>query len=110
MHNHTLLEVDVTTAKRWLDTQEAILIDVRELSEYNDAHIANAILIPLGEITADKLPKINLEQKIILHCARGIRSARAIEKVKNEQADLPLYNLIGGISEWMRLGLPVLKS
>ena len=110
MQQNPLLEVDALTAKSWLDNQEAVLIDVREPSEYEEVRIAQATLIPLGGITADQLPIIKTGQKIIVHCARGVRSAKAIEKIKLEHPELPLYNLVGGITEWIRLNLPTLKG
>jgi rhodanese-related sulfurtransferase len=105
-----ILEVDPKTAKTWLDNKEAILIDVREPSEYEAARIAEAILIPLRSITFEKLPSLQLGQKIIVHCGIGARSARAIETLQEEHPELPLYNLIGGIHQWMRLGLPVIQD
>ncbi len=105
-----MLEVDPNTAKMWLDKQEAVLIDVRELNEYEEARIADAILIPLATITTDKLPTLKMGQKVIVHCARGFRSAAAIQKIMAEAPELPLYNLISGISEWINLGLPVIRG
>ncbi len=107
---HNVPEIDAHTAKMWLDNQEAVLVDVRELHEYEDARIANTTLIPLGTITADKLPTLNNGQKIIVNCARGARSFRAIQLIKSENSELPLYNLIGGIVEWIQLGLPVIRG
>ena len=105
-----IIELDPNTAKIWLDRQEAILIDVREPSEYEEVRISESILIPLGDITADKMPHLKAEQKIIVHCARGARSAKAIEKLKLVNPELPLYNLAGGITYWIQLGLPVIKG
>lgn len=103
-------EIDAHTAKMWLDNQEAVLVDVRELNEYEDARIANATLIPLGTITVDKLPILKDGQKIVVNCARGARSFKAIQLIKLESPELPLYNLTGGIVEWMQLGLPVIRG
>ena len=44
--------IDVKTLKNWLDNEEVILIDVREIEENNNQRIADAILIPLAEITS----------------------------------------------------------
>ena len=107
---YNIPEIDPNTAKIWLDAQEAILVDVRELSEYQDARIANTTLIPLGTITADKLPILKEGQKIVVNCARGARSAKAIQLIKLEDPALPLYNLTGGICEWIQLGLPVIRG
>ena len=39
--------VDPVTVHEWLTHEEAIVIDVRELSEYKEVHIACAYLIPV---------------------------------------------------------------
>jgi rhodanese-related sulfurtransferase len=105
-----ILEVDPKTAKIWLDNKEAILIDVREPSEYETTRIEEACLIPLRSIAFEKLPSLHPGQKIIVHCGVGARSARAIAQLQEEHPELPLYNLIGGIQKWMRLGLPVIQE
>ena len=38
--------IDADTAKKWLDADEALLVDVREPEEYAVCHIPGATLIP----------------------------------------------------------------
>ena len=68
----------------------AIIIDVRELSEWNDGHLKAATLVPLsvlnkegGEIPA-ALPK---DKPIYLHCRSGGRSLKAGEILKAKGYD-----------------------
>lgn len=42
--------INAQTAKEWITKNEAVLIDVREPSEFNAIHIAGAHLIPVGDI------------------------------------------------------------
>ena len=58
------------------------LIDVRELGEYQIKNIG-ATLIPLGEL-ADNLDKINSEKEIIVHCASGTRSKKAVNLLREK--------------------------
>ena len=37
-------------AKEMMDTQEVILLDVRERDEYDSGHIPGAVLLPVGTI------------------------------------------------------------
>lgn len=37
-------------AKELMDTQEVLILDVREQSEYDSGHIPNAVLLPVGQI------------------------------------------------------------
>ena len=68
----------------------AIIIDVREQSEWNDGHLKAATLVPLsvlnkegGEIPA-ALPK---DKPIYLHCRSGGRSLKAGEIFKAKGYD-----------------------
>lgn len=65
-----------------LVNQGAIIVDVRSATEFGLGHIQRAINIPLDDLTS----KLNLlpgkEQPIILCCASGIRSERALNKLK----------------------------
>ncbi len=68
----------------------AIIIDVREQSEWNDGHLKAATLVPLsvlnkegGEIPA-ALPK---DKPIYLHCRSGGRSLKAGEILKAKGYD-----------------------
>jgi rhodanese-related sulfurtransferase len=98
--------VNAETLKRWMDNNEAILIDVREPVEHSEEKIMGASLIPLAIVTKTKLPE-NAGKKIVIHCRSGKRSAMACEKLLIEDAALDLYNLEGGILAWRQAGLPV---
>ncbi len=95
--------VDVNTFKTWLDKGEAILIDVREQSEYQDKNIPGSILLPLGIINISQLPE-NKGKKMVLHCGSGGRSGKACEKLLSENPEIEVYNLEGGIKAWIATG------
>ena len=72
----------VQTMKQNLSAGKAVLIDVRELDEWNDGHLVAAAHLPLSRIergvSAEQLAKIAPAGKIVyLHCAFGSRSVTA---------------------------------
>jgi molybdopterin/thiamine biosynthesis adenylyltransferase/rhodanese-related sulfurtransferase len=71
------------------------LIDVREPYEYDIVNIG-AALIPLSTVT-ENAGKIKKDQKVILHCKMGGRSAKAIRELEDKFGFDNLYNLKGGI-------------
>lgn len=74
----------------------AIIVDVREVSEYNQGHIDNAVNIPLGKIASIDY---EFDATIILYCASGKRSQQAaLELVKLGYTNV--YNLDGGLINW----------
>lgn len=100
-------EIDVKTAKMWIDQGDVVLIDVREPEEFAVEAIPGAILIPLSKVNALSLPDAG-GKKIVVHCRSGKRSAFACEKLLEQLPDLPLYNLQGGIMAWSQAGYPTI--
>jgi len=101
--------IDAATLKKWLDNNEAVLVDVRELAEFNTESIPGATLLPLAAVEKCLLPASG-NKKLVLHCRLGKRSATACEKLLIEDNALDLYNLDGGIVAWMQAGMPVKVS
>lgn len=63
--------------KSQLENPQTLLIDVRELSEYQSGHIPNAIDIPLQTL-ADNLDRIPHNRPVVLYCSSGYRSAMGV--------------------------------
>ncbi len=64
----------VGALKKQLQKSPALLIDVREPSEYRAGHIPQAINIPLRTLNQN-LDKIDGNQPVIVYCSTGYRSA-----------------------------------
>ena len=72
------------TVKAKIEDKKAVLVDVREKSEWDAGHIAGAILLPISELNAGidvnnlakKLPK---DRIIYTHCVIGKRSLSAAD-------------------------------
>ena len=105
----SVTNIDCPTLKKWLKNNEAVLIDVRELAEYQESKIDQAHLIPLGEISINSLPDFK-NKKLVLHCRSGKRSLTAGAKLLEENPKLEIYNLEGGISAWSAEGCEIETS
>lgn len=105
----TINQVDVKTVAGWLDSNQAILIDVREPAEYIACYIAAAKLHPLSQLDAKQLP-VDTNKKIVIHCRSGKRSLSACQKLIKKHPDLDFYNMEGGILEWQSKGLATTVS
>ncbi|MBL1148315.1 MAG: rhodanese-like domain-containing protein [Pseudomonadota bacterium] len=101
--------VDCKTLKEWLDKDEAVVIDVREIAEYDAAHIKDAILIPVGTCSTDTVPHTP-GKKIVFHCKAGLRGSKACEICAKGLPETTVYNLQGGLDAWIAQGYPVQKS
>ncbi len=100
--------VDVTTAKQWLDKDQAILIDVREPAEYALQKIVGAALYPVGSISVNSIPQT--DKKILIYCQKGARGSNACQKLMTENEELEVYNIEGGIEAWHQAGLATESS
>lgn len=87
--------------------KDVFILDVRTKEEYNEAHIKGANLIPIQELEQN-IGKIPKDKKVVVHCAKGKRSARACEILKDKGLK-ELYNVEGGINQWKSEGFPVEK-
>jgi rhodanese-related sulfurtransferase/molybdopterin-guanine dinucleotide biosynthesis protein A len=81
----------------------APLIDVREPNEHEEARVPGAVLIPLGEIP-DRVAEVPSEGTVYVICARGGRSAKAVEHLRSQGIDA--VNVAGGTLGWVDAGLP----
>ena len=104
INNRQLQEIDAITLKKWLDKKEALLIDVREPGEFFSEHIAGAKLMSLSRFDPTVLPH-NGDQKIVLQCQSGRRSAQAAQKMFGLGFE-EVYHLRDGLYTWKAAGYP----
>jgi rhodanese-related sulfurtransferase len=86
----------------------AILLDVREQSEWDAGHVAGATLIPLGQLESrmSELPK---DKDIVVMCRTGVRSAQGRDILL--KAGYPRVTSVkGGITAWTSSGLPTVSG
>lgn len=100
-----LIEVDAETVKKWMDADNAILIDVRETQELEEVRIPGALHNPMSNFDPDAVPA-GEAKKLIFICAHGMRSMQVGQYLLNIGKLTEAYNLTGGTSAWAQLGLP----
>ena len=66
---------------------KAVLLDVREKSEWDNGHLADAKLLPLSGLKdgakAEDVARVAPKDKIVyLHCGSGVRSLKAADELK----------------------------
>jgi sulfur-carrier protein adenylyltransferase/sulfurtransferase len=95
-------ETTVEELKARIDAKAPIyLLDVREPHEYQIARIPGSTLIPLGQLGSryGELPPASEGREIIVHCKSGVRSAKAVNLLKEH--GIEARNLKGGILAWI---------
>ena len=94
--------VDARGAKRMSD-DGALLLDVREVGEYQSGHAPGALHIPYEQL-AERIGEIPRAREIVVYCAAGVRSSLAASLLA--RTGLDPVNLRGGFSSWQHAGLP----
>ena len=76
---NTYQQITQEEAKNMMDTQEAIVLDVREQDEFDAGHIPGAVLLPVGTITKDSAAAVipELDSVVLVYCRSGNRSKKA---------------------------------
>ncbi|MFY8020889.1 MAG: FAD-dependent oxidoreductase, partial [Bacteroidia bacterium] len=78
--------------------EDAVLIDVRTILEYENGHIPGAIHIPVDDLRS-RIHEINPTQQIYLYCQGGLRGYLAQQILKQNGIHSSL-NLSGGYQVW----------
>ena len=97
---------------------DVLVLDVRESSEHEQGHIANALLVPRGILEAAADPGYSKhvpelanarERPVLLYCATGGRSAMAAATLQ-QMGYQRVFSLDGGFSSWEQDGHPVVRG
>jgi rhodanese-related sulfurtransferase len=80
---------------------DARLIDVREPSEYEEAHVPGAMLVPLGTVP-DQVDAFRGDGPTYVICRSGARSMKACELVADHGVEV--VNVAGGTMAWVMSG------
>ena len=102
-------DVDIVEALQMINHKNALVLDVREESEYKSGHILNAKWIPLGKLS-DRTGELERyrEQDIVVVCRSGNRSANACALLV-KKGFAQTVNMSGGVMAWQKSNLPLEK-
>lgn len=97
-------EIDVDELERRL-ADGAALFDVREDDEWVAARIEGATLVPLGTVP-DNVGRFPDDAPVYVICAKGGRSAKAVEYLRGQGIDA--VNVGGGMGAWLAQEKPAI--
>ena len=87
-----------------------ITLDVRTPGEFNEGHIAGAILVDFqsGNFESE-IATLDKSKTYAVYCRSGSRSGQAV-KIMSDAGFTNLYNLNGGVIDWANAGLPLVNN
>lgn len=97
--------VEPPVVRKLFLANEIKIVDIREEWEYELHHIPGSILVPMDVITFI-LPRFNFK-KIAIVCEHGNRSTRLVNGFPGLFKGMKVYNMLGGIDRWIKLGYEV---
>ncbi len=110
-------EVLPPVAQEEIEGGDVVLIDVRDPERYEAGHVQGAVNVPSGESARDAHDPAYVEavesagagpeDRVILVCGEGNRSARTADALANEHGFSNVASVIGGSKLWGELGYPI---
>ena len=100
-------EISVSQAAEKRDSG-AFMLDVRQPEEWNELHIPEATLIPLGELST-RLSEVPKDQEIVVYCRSGNRSKEGAD-ILTKAGFTNVVSMAGGINQWSAAGYPTVTG
>ena len=104
-------------AKQEIDGGEAVVVDVRDPERFQSGHLKGAVNVSSGQSAREANDGAYAEaiseaaggrqQRVILYCGEGNRSARTADALRNQHGFEQVTSIIGGVKLWSELGFPV---
>jgi rhodanese-related sulfurtransferase len=102
-------EIGTLDATRLINSENALVLDVREPKEFSGGRLPNALHIPLSQVKdrSAELAK-HVARPVIVYCDRGLRAGAASSALAG-LGFTRVQSLRGGLRAWKEAGLPVHK-
>jgi len=97
----TIAEISVDEFNEMRTNEKITIIDVREKGELPLVDEFPFTLIPLSKFEKS-VSTISSENKIVIYCKGGVRSAKALKILNKTFPDYIAYSLTGGIEAWKK--------
>jgi rhodanese-related sulfurtransferase len=101
-------EISPQAAVALINSDDAVVFDLRDVESFRKGHIINAIRANADEFSQPKMASYK-DKTLILVCARGLQSQTLAATLRGLQFSNPLV-LAGGMSAWQGADLPLVKG
>ncbi len=113
VENETVIDVSAGEAHVLIQenrgSPDFVILDVRTPEEYDEGHIEGAINLNFyDDDYREQLKNLDRDDTYLLFCRSGNRSGQTLD-IMIEFEFTTIYHMIGGMNEWNREGLPVVR-
>ncbi len=94
-----------------IDNKDYLFLDARKRKEYDVSHIENAIFVGTSKLNSEEMSSLAPDKNapLIVYCSIGVRSEKTAQQFL-EAGYTNVYNLYGGIFEWVNQGHPIFDN
>jgi rhodanese-related sulfurtransferase len=104
-----VVRVGVDEFEKMSHDKKNVVLDVRTKKEFDNGHIPGALNLDVNAPDFEqKVAGLEKDKLYLVHCAAGVRSARACDKM-SKLGFLHLVDLAPGFRGWEKAGKPVEK-
>lgn len=97
---------ELTCNKLFNNFEDYILLDTRDIEEYNVSHIKGALWVGYSGFKPALIKSLPKDKAIVCYCSVGYRSEKIAEQLY-KAGYTKVFNLYGSIFEWLNQGFPV---
>ncbi|WP_242928682.1 rhodanese-like domain-containing protein [Pontibacter vulgaris] len=110
LYKNTVPSISAVNVYKQLQQKEpVVLLDTRTYAEYKVSHLPGSQFVDYDSFNVGKLERIPKNARVIVYCSVGYRSERVGEQLR-AAGYRQVYNLYGGIFEWVNQSYPVYNS
>lgn len=106
---HSIPIITAEQLQKKLNIPNLVLLDAREPNEYKVSHLPNALQVGYDNFNLKKIAPIDKNAIVVIYCSIGYRSEKIGEQLKKKGYS-KVYNLYGGIFEWVNTGYQVVDN
>ncbi len=105
-----IVQLEPMDVTRRMNNENAVLLDLRQESDYKSGHIINSINMPENEFANRKNELDKYKNKpLTLYCQTGSVATRIVRQLKSEGFE-DISCLKGGVLSWQRANLPLSRG
>jgi rhodanese-related sulfurtransferase len=102
-------QIDIGQFDKLRQEKGNVVLDVRTAQEFNQGHVPGAVNVDISDPQfKTKIEGLDKSKTYLVHCAKGVRSARAT-KIMVPLGFGEILDYHGGFDEWKKAGKPVEK-
>jgi rhodanese-related sulfurtransferase len=110
LYKGTVATVLPSDLAKYMASHEApLILDTRSPREFEVSHLPNALFVDYKEFSEEDVAGFDRKRAVVVYCTVGYRSERIGEQLK-EMGFQTVFNLYGGIFEWVNQGHEVVDA